>query len=239
MGETSTTSARTGADAGTVLVVAGFAREARIAAGEGVSTIQAGGQPDRLREALRSRVGGPLRAVISFGIAGGLDPALAPGDIVIGTGVHAAGKRWPCTPEIAASFGRRLAPIRTRVIVADVAGEEKAVLTPDSKSELHGRTAAAAVDMESHVAAAFAAEHGLPFGIVRVVCDPASRALPALAANALKPNGEPDLPALLAALAARPTAIGALLVLARDSGRAFRTLSRARPLLGFALGVDA
>ena len=32
--------------------------------------------------------------------------------------------------------------------------------------------------MESHVAAAFAAEHGLPFAALRVISDAADRALP-------------------------------------------------------------
>lgn len=228
-----------GIRAGSVLAVCGLAKEARIAAGEGVETIQAGGRPERLREALSISAPAKRLAVISFGIAGGLDPSLAPGDVVIGTGVTAAGRRWPCERVIADAQGRLLARLGTRVLLADVAGVEEAVLNPAEKSALHAETGAAVVDMESHVAADFAAEHGLPFGVLRVVCDPASRALPALAANALKPNGEPDLPALLAALALRPAGLGALVVLARDSGRAFRTLSRARPLLGFALGVDA
>lgn len=225
--------------AGSVLAVCGLAKEARIAAGEGVETIQAGGRPDRLRNALRVREPAKLRAVISFGIAGGLDPSLAPGDVVIGAGVTAAGQRWPCDRAIVEAHGRLLARLGTRVTVADIVGVEEAVLNPAEKSALHAQTGAVAVDMESQVAAAFAAERGLPFGIVRIVCDPAARALPALAANALKPNGEPDILALLAALAIRPAGLGALVVLARDSGRAFRTLGRARPLLGLALGVDA
>jgi len=40
------------------------------------------------------------------------------------------------------------------------------------------RAASAAVDMESHIAAAYAAEVGLPFAALRVISDPASRAPP-------------------------------------------------------------
>ena len=54
-------------------------------------------------------------------------------------------------------------------------------------------TGAVAVDMESHIAAAYAAEAGLPFAALRVVSDPAGRALPALAMAAIKPNGDIDL----------------------------------------------
>ena len=61
------------------------------------------------------------------------------------------------------------------------------------KAALHSETGASAVDMESHIAAAYAAEAGLPFAAVRVISDPAHRALPALARAAIKPNGQIDL----------------------------------------------
>ena len=59
--------------------------------------------------------------------------------------------------------------------------------------------------MESHIAAAYAAEAGLPFAAVRVISDPAHRALPALARAAIKPNGQIDLwPCCAASCAIRP-----------------------------------
>ncbi|TXN19391.1 phosphorylase [Methylobacterium sp. WL9] len=226
-----------------VLAVAGLAREARIAAGDGVETLQAGGRPAVLRDRLAALPDRPLRAVISFGIAGGLDPDLAPGDVVIGSAVivvaEGGDRRLPCDPAIVAAHAERLAALGRRVVSADVAGVEAAILTAGAKAALHARTGAAVVDMESHVAAAFAARRGLPFAILRVVCDPAERALPAFAAAALKPNGDPDVPAVLRALVRREARIGELVRLARDSGEAFRGLGRARALLGLALGVDA
>ena len=223
-----------------VLAVAGLAREARIASGAGVETIQAGGRPERLRAGLAAREGAAPRAVLSFGIAGGLDPALAPGDLVVGSGVWAEGRYHPASGDLVARLAGRLAGwTGGRVAVADLAGSETAVTTPAAKAALRMRTGAAAVDMESQVAAAYAEERALPFAAIRVVCDPAGRALPAFAATALKPNGDPDVAAALAALLRREARIGELIRLARDSGAAFRSLSRARALLGLALGVDA
>ncbi|GJD99350.1 phosphorylase [Methylobacterium isbiliense] len=220
-----------------VLAVTGLAREARLAAGPGVATVGAGGNPARLREVLGARTPPGCRAVMSIGIAGGLDPALVPGDVVVASGVVTAGGRRGAHPDVVAALAHRLADGPFRVVRADLAGVDAAVLSPHAKAALHAATGAAAVDMESHVAAAFADGHGLPFCAVRVVCDPADRALPAAIAKALKPNGEPDLLAVLSALARRSAKVGGLVRLARDSSAAFASLGRCRALLGFGLGV--
>ncbi len=224
---------------GPILAVCGLAREARIAAGPGIETIQAGGSPARLRVALEGRTGPTPCAVISFGIAGGIDPTCLPGDVVIAAGLHWEGRRFACDAAIARAQMGALDGSGLRIRRADLVGVEAAVTEPSDKAALHAATGAAAVDMESQVAAAYAAELGLPFAALRVVCDPADRALPRFAAQALKPNGEPDVPAVLAALLRREARIGQLVGLARDSGAAFRSLGRARALLGLALGVDA
>ncbi|MEN3230017.1 phosphorylase [Methylorubrum rhodesianum] len=223
-------------EGGTVLAVMGLAREARIAAGPGVETIQAGGNPARLGLALDGRSSRSLRAVVSFGIAGGLDPALRPGDVVVATHVE-AGTHYPVDPEISRRLSAALSGVPGRVAAGGLAGSDVAVMTVSDKAELHARTGALAVDMESHVAAAFAARHALPFAAIRVVCDPAERALPAFAAAALTPEGEPDIRAVLGALLRGRARLGDLIRLGRDSSAAFAALARCRARLGPGLGV--
>ncbi len=220
-----------------VLAVTGLAREARLAAGPGVEAVGVGGNTARLMALLDARVPPACAAVVSFGIAGGLDPALAPGTVVLATGVVAAQECFPTHPALAARLSERLTAAGVRIVAADVAGVDEAVLSVEGKAELRRVTGAAAVDMESHAAAAFAARHSLPFAVLRVVCDPAGRALPAFVTRALTPNGEPDVGAVLAALVRREVGVSALWRLSRDSGAAFGRLSRVRPVLGFGLGL--
>ncbi|WP_438344457.1 phosphorylase [Methylorubrum populi] len=223
-------------ESGAVLAVAGLAREARIAAGPGVETIQAAGNPARLRALLDTRPPRGLRAVVSFGIAGGLDPALQPGDIVVCAHLDAQA-RFPADSDLVRRLSDRLNGAPGRVVTGGLAGSDVAVMAVADKAALRARTGALAVDMESHVAAAYAARHALPFAAIRVVCDPAGRALPAFAASALTPEGEPDIRAVLAALLRGRARIGELIRLGRDSSAAFAALTRCRARLGPGLGL--
>lgn len=223
-------------ESGAVMAVAGLAREARIAAGPGVETIQAAGNPARLRALLDARPPRGLRAVVSFGIAGGLDPALQPGDIVVCAHLDAQAC-FPADSDLVRRLSERLNGAPDRVVTGGLAGSDVAVMAVADKAALRARTGALAVDMESHVAAAYAARHALPFAAIRVVCDPAGRALPAFAASALTPEGEPDIRAVLAALLRGRARIGELIRLGRDSSAAFAALTRCRARLGPGLGL--
>ena len=85
----------------------------------------------------------------------------------------------------------------------------------------------------SAIAAAYAAESGLPFAALRVISDPASRALPALAMAAIKPNGDIDLRKVLSGVARNPLTLRALVSTGIDFNRALKSLRDTR---GFLLG---
>jgi adenosylhomocysteine nucleosidase len=208
-----------------VLVVTGVAREARIATGLSVETICSGGAPARLREMLHERPSPACRAVISFGVAGGLDPALHPGDIVLATKVTADGAEWAADGSLLSTLHKALqVDARLHVVQAPLAGVDFALVDATSKRAAYGLHGAAAVDMESHIAAEYAARHGLPFAAIRVVCDPATRGLPPLVTSALKPDGAISLAGVFGSLARQPGQIVDLIRLSRDASRAFKSL---------------
>lgn len=220
-----------------ILAVTGLAVEARIAAGPDVIVACAGGGPDRLRSMLSATDTRALRAVISFGLAGGLDPALPVGGVVLATKVTGGAEAWQTDPTVTRALTLALAGAPTAPVLSGVAGADAVVMDVAAKAALHGATGAAAVDMESHAAAEFAAINRLPLGVVRVICDPAWRALPPLTQIAVQAHGRVDVPAVLRSLARDRSQIGALMRTARDFATAVGALRRCRRLLGLRLGL--
>lgn len=216
-----------------VLVVTGVQREAKIAAGPGVKTICSGGSPARLRTLLAGQDSYGITAVMSFGIGGGLNPALMPGHVVVADAVSSRDGRWTTDKAITDALIRAL-PSRNaglKVLRASLLGVDTAILDPGEKSRARAQSGAAAVDMESHIAAAYAAARGLPFVAVRVVCDPADRSLPPLVNEALNEDGSVSMKGVFGSLAKKPGQIGDLIRLAMDSRIAFGALSQAGAML--------
>jgi adenosylhomocysteine nucleosidase len=216
-----------------ILIVTGLVQEARIAAGPGMAVICSSSDPQQLRALLTVFDPTTIRGVISFGVAGGLDPSLKSGDVVVADEVMSGDNRWlagfalndDLIGKLTTGLGRR------RVVRGGLAGVEDVVVAQDSKAALRNETGAAAVDMESHIAAAYAAEAGLPFAALRVISDPASRALPALARNAIKPNGDIDVRMILRGLVRNPRTLRALVSTGIDFNRALRSLRGCRDFL--------
>jgi adenosylhomocysteine nucleosidase len=214
-----------------ILAVTGLAREAA-ALGADVVPLISGADPDWLRRALAEKAKTPFSAVVSFGLAGGLDPSLAAGTMIVASGVVAGRERLECSPDLARMLVEGFSGAGVTARQGLVAGVEVPVMTAEGKARLYRESGALAVDMESHLAASFARQRGLSFAVARVVSDPAGRALPPLAARAVRPDGSVDLGLVLGALAREPRQLGGLLAAGLDSGRAFATLRCCGPLLG-------
>ena len=214
-----------------VLIVTGLVQEARIAAGPGMIVICSSSDPQQLRALLATLDSTTFRGVISFGVAGGLDPSLKSGDVVVATEVLSGDTRFLAGLALNEEMIARAALRRRRVVRGGLAGVEQVIAATACKAALHSETGAAAVDMESHIAAAYAAKAGLPFAALRVISDPASRALPALAKSAIKPNGDIDLRKVLRGVARNPTSLRALVSTGIDFNRALRSLRGCRGFL--------
>jgi hopanoid-associated phosphorylase len=218
-----------------ILIVTGLIQEARIAAGPGMTVICSSSDPQQLRALLTVFDPTTIRGVISFGVAGGLDPSLRSGDVVVATEVMAGDARWLAGLSLNDDLISGIELGSRRVVRGGLAGVEEVVVARARKAALRSHTGAAAVDMESHIAAAYATEAGLPFAAVRVISDPADRSLPALAQSAIKPNGDIDLRSILRGVVRNPRTLSALVSMGIDFNRALRSLRGCR---GFLLGSD-
>ena len=214
-----------------VVAVTGLAREARIATGPGVRAIAGGGNLQGLADLLEAERARGARGVISFGIAGGLADDLAAGAALVARAIIAPDVCWTCDVDWTNSLAQRL----PEAMVVDLAGTDAPVIDAGAKRALQRATGAAAVDTESHVAAAIAARYGLPFAAFRVVADSAWRALPPVASVALARDGTIRRAVVLRSLTGNPAQFPSVLRTGADARRALRTLSRGRRLLGLGL----
>jgi adenosylhomocysteine nucleosidase len=215
-----------------VVAATGLALEARIAAGLGVRAVAGALDARRLAEALEREVARGARAIISFGIAGGLVPDLAPGTRLVGEAVVTPAACWVCDREWTRILATRLPGAR----LALLAGSDRVLAEPAGKRELHDATGALAVDTESHVAGAVAAAHRVPFAAFRVVADPVQRRLPPAASVALGTEGRIHIGRVARSVAASPRQLALLARSAVDTRSALRALLRGRRLLGAHLG---
>jgi len=220
-----------------LIAVVGLAFEARIAAGPGIRVI-CSGNGKGLAAALSGAILEGAQGVISFGVAGGLSPALRPGTCVIASAVlfETNGINRINTHD---DWSSRLLQAIPGAVKGMLFGVPDPIVHPRAKAALYLKTGAVAVDMESHIVGGVAAEHGVPMAAIRVIADPAARAIPAAALAAMRANGTTDISAMLWSMLKRPTDLPAVVRIALDARAARATLRRGRQLLDPGLGASA
>jgi hopanoid-associated phosphorylase len=202
-------------------------REARCFGSECEIVLSGGGDNHALAANLEAAIERGGRAVLSAGLCGGLDPQLAPGDIILATTIIGADRRFACDERWRTRVCEKLT-----VVEGPLAGSDRIVGLPEQKARLRANTGALGVDLESHIAAEVAARHGLPFCALRVIADGAEHRLPPAVHVAMTAEGEVSLPQVLRALARQPGQLGELIATGWRAHTAFSSLFRSLRLLG-------
>jgi hopanoid-associated phosphorylase len=210
-----------------VIVVAGLAFEARIAAGAGTRVI-CSGDGRALATSLECAIASDCRGLISFGVAGGLSPQLGAGTYVVGSAILSETAQF--TTDL--DWSRGLLQTIPGSVYGLIAGVSAPIAHPEAKRALHINTGALAVDMESHVVADVAAARGLPMVAVRVITDSAMCALPRAALTAMRTDGTIDMAAVVRSMVKEPGELPILLRTALDALVGLAALFRGRQLLG-------
>ena len=150
------------------------------------------------------------RLVLSWGVAGALDPGLSPGDLLRPTTVLSSesGERF----DSAVSGGAKTVLVSVRSPVG----------SPEQRLALARHTGAAAVDMESAAVAAICQREGIPFQCVRAISDSVDHRLPAWVGKLMTADGQLAPWRTLAELLRDPLALPDLL----RAGAGFRLALR-------------
>ena len=175
-------------------------------------------------------------ALMSFGFAGGLDPTLRPGDLLLPESI-AAHQAWRVDSDWRNCMQQRLSGcLSARGGI--LASSETVLTSAEEKNELAAATGAVGVDMESASVAEVAASAGLPFLAVRAISDPVEFSPPGILLQAIRPDGSAALTRLLPLLLGGSVSVSALLRLAADSRAACSTLSAVVRHASVELGID-
>lgn len=173
--------------------------------------------------AARGLVEARVSSLMTFGLAGGLDPSLVAGSVVLPERLLSlAGQRFEVSgawrSRVAAAIGASRAVTGGALLTT-----ANALATTAEKAAAWSESGAAAVDMESTAVAAVAAAHNIPFIAVRVVVDTATDMLPPTVIAASR-AGRVRIGRLIAGVVLAPGEIGALIRLAQRYRTAMRTL---------------
>jgi nucleoside phosphorylase len=159
----------------TVLIVAPTEREAR-----SIRRARSCGAGAAARDGLARLLDAERpSAVLIAGWCGGLDPSLAPGDLILSRSVVAPGNpELLPRPLVLDAARRELRRRRLRFVSSRLLTVERPVARRSAKVDLWNEFGAAGVDMETYYLAAELEARRIPWLAVRVVLDPAGWDLP-------------------------------------------------------------
>lgn len=216
-----------------IAIITGMRAEAALLS-PGLALVSTGGRPERAYQEAKRLLAEGAVGLASFGIAGGLDPALEPGTLVIATkvvtgdGPIASCERWRLS----------LAAALPRAISGVVAGTTAPVAFPIEKAALFRNWHALTADLESGGTARACAEADKPFVVLRAVADPARRVIPRSALAGLTKTGRMNPLGVARSLLVRPGDLRGLMQLGLETRTALRALSDAARRLGPAFGFE-
>jgi len=194
----------------------------------------------RARSAAEALVDIGANALLSFGVAGGCNPDLPSGTVILATGIR----------DISSGGGgdilytnrgwqRRIKSLLLgNVLLEDalLASVSTPITDSTSKRQLFHDLGVAAVDMESAAAARVAIDAGIPFMALRVIVDTADTTVPAAALAGMSPDGTVRTGPIVQAILRRPQDIPGLVGIAMADSKARKSLKRsaavAAPLFG-------
>ncbi len=184
--------------------------------------------PERAGRAAQSLIEANITALVSWGTACALDPALRPGDLVLADIVIAGdGRRFTPDPEWRSRLSAALIEAGLTVHTGPLAETAGRLDSTRTKSALAARTGALAADMETAAIMKVACSARRPCLAIRAISDTATMALPATVLDQIDAYGRPLWQPFLYEIVRSPAQLSRLVRLAAAMYAATVSLARA------------
>jgi adenosylhomocysteine nucleosidase len=202
---------------------------------DGTLLVVSGMGPAAAEQGAQRLVQAGARALMSWGVAGGLDPMLAAGTVLLPTEVVSfEGRVLPTAKDWRERLSSAVSSLCT-VCAGRLLTTREPITSPAEKAIAFRQSAAAGVDLESFAVAAVAMGHRMPFLAVRAIIDTALESLPRSLSAAAAGTGAADvrIGRLFGAIARAPADLpGLIRLLARyvQASRALKLVARSGAL---------
>ncbi len=214
---------------------------------EQVYLIVSGMGPQRAGSAVKQLEQLGATALVSWGTAAALDPALAAGTLCIpdtisdsNRNTYGADKQWLArlrtelsSTTVLTNSGQAYMPLKDGKLTS----RSHVIATPEEKQQLFKRYGELALDMESAAIAHQAQISGLPFVVIRAIVDTADMVLPNSVLGALDNDGKPNILKLISGLLFHPQDFLPLMHLSKSFKAAEKTLQSTIKSLGVTLAM--
>jgi len=182
--------------------------------------------PENARLAAELLINQGAEKLISWGCAAALDTMLQPGNLVLATQLIDENQALLATDSQWLKSTQQKLQQHLTIQSGGLAESKTLVASCNEKSQLHEKTGAIAVDMESIAVAKVAMHYQMPFLAIRAIADPANMNLPKAISAALNKQGDIELSKLLLFILRHPTEIPGLIKLGLHFQAAKNTLKQ-------------
>jgi hopanoid-associated phosphorylase len=183
-----------------------------------------GAGPNNAKSAAELLVAQGANRLMSWGCAAAVSAGLKPGDLILpGKLIDAENVEMPVDADWH-DFTQHTLATFLAVRSGPLAESASLVSTGTDKKQVHSRTGAVALDMETVAIAKVARQHTIPFLAIRVIVDPVDMDLPLAINHSLNNDGEIVMGRLLAYLFLHPAELPGLIKLGLHFNAAKKTL---------------
>lgn len=168
-------------------------------------------------------------ALVSWGVAGGINEELHSGDLLVASRVIFSEGEVACAQAWQERLLVEFSSNTLRVFHSTLFSSERICATPAEKRKLFEQSGADAVDMESAAIAELAQKTGCDFVVIRSIADEAVATLPAAVTRHTDMLGRPKPIRFTLSCLFQPSQIASILILARAYKKALDTLNSIAP----------